>query len=66
MPVAPTLALTDADVILTSVEELARSVFALKQRRGTITAALRKRIGERDGWRCRNCGLLVDPELRWQ
>lgn len=64
MPPAPDT-LTNADATLAAVEQFAQSILALKARRGSISHARRKRIGDRDGWICRTCGQPVDPELKW-
>jgi hypothetical protein len=57
--------LADADAILAHTEALAQSVLSLARPRRPIGPALRKRIGDREGWICRICGEAIDPELRW-
>lgn len=66
MPDTPQQALSDADAILARAQKLAHAVLALNGRRTAIGPAMRRRIGDRDGWICRVCGQPIDPGLVWQ
>jgi hypothetical protein len=65
MPSPSPLTLDEADAVLTRAQHLATSILALRGQRAATSPALRKRIGDRDGWVCRVCKGAIDPDLKW-